>query len=249
MTPPDPGRVLRLALVAWGLGHVALRRPLIGWGLLAAELVAALLVAWLTIGLADSSAYLVPFVAGAGFLAIWAWQAIDAYRSARAMLPAPDETPERSPAAVIGWLSVPLLIWSAGFWLIGAPAATPAAALDRFVSRWSAGELQTGADAWPASVRAAAAEADVVLGAGTDRFRDVRFTIVDRSEGRAVAVAEAVHYERRSSTFLGIFAGTELVPVADERLLSLELVAVPVELPGGGEIGAVRWTLVSAEAR
>ena len=40
--------------------------------------------------------------------------------------------------------------------------------------------------------------------------------------------------------------GTELVPVADERLLSLELVAVPVELPGGGDVGAVRWELVDA---
>jgi hypothetical protein len=61
-------------------------------------------------------------------------------------------------------------------------------------------------------------------------------------------VAEAVHYERRDSTFLGLFAGTELVPVADQRVLTLELAARPVELPGGGDIGAVSWELVDASA-
>jgi hypothetical protein len=36
--------------------------------------------------------------------------------------------------------------------------------------------------------------------------------------------------------------------VADRDILSLELVARTVELPGGGDIGAVRWELVSADA-
>jgi hypothetical protein len=61
-------------------------------------------------------------------------------------------------------------------------------------------------------------------------------------------VAEAIHYERRDARFLGILPGTALEPVADERLLTLELTARPVELPGGGDIGAVRWELVSAGA-
>jgi hypothetical protein len=38
------------------------------------------------------------------------------------------------------------------------------------------------------------------------------------------------------------------VPVADEEILRLELVATPVPLPGGGDIGAVRWSVVDAEA-
>ena len=54
-------------------------------------------------------------------------QAIAAYRAARAGQPEPSDAPERSPAAAIGWLSLPLLAWGAGFWLIGAGAATPAA--------------------------------------------------------------------------------------------------------------------------
>jgi hypothetical protein len=247
VTRPDPGRVLGRALLAWGLGHLALGRAAVGWSLLAAEVVAALLVAWLTIGLAASSAYLVPFLAGVAFIVAWAWQAVAAYRAARARQPEPSGAPERSPAAAIGWLSLPLLAWGTGFWLIGADAATPAATLDRFVTAWSDGTLE--ADGWPRPVVDAAADADRALGSDPDRLRDVRFTLVEESDVRATAVAEAIHYERRPSSFLWVFRGSELFPVADERLLSLDLAAVPVPLPGGGDIGAVRWELVDASAR
>ena len=245
MTAPDPGRVLRLALVVWGLGHLEIGRRRTGVGLLASELVAAAAIAWLTIGLADTSAYLVPFLAGVAFLVAWAWQAVDAYRSAHALRPARPPTPERSPAAAIGWLSLPLLLWGTGFWLIGAHAATPASALDRFVTAWTSGELDS---AWPAGVREAARDAEASLGSGIDRFRDLRVRIVREDGRRATAVAEAIHYERRSSRFLWVFAGNELVPVADEQVLGLELAAVPVELPGGGDIGAVRWELIAGDA-
>jgi hypothetical protein len=60
-------------------------------------------------------------------------------------------------------------------------------------------------------------------------------------------VAEAIHFERRDSRFLWVFAGSELVPIADRRVLTLDLEARPVELPGGGDIGVVRWELVGAE--
>jgi len=245
VTAPDPGRVLRRALVAWGLGHLAIGRRRTGYGLLVAELVSALLLTWLTIGLAATSTYLVPFIAGVGFLVTWAWQAVDAYRSAHALQAARPPTPERSPAAAIGWLSIPLLLWGTGFWLIGAHAATPAAVLDRFVADWSAGAL---GPTWPAAIRAEAAVAEARLGTGPDRFRDVRIQIVREDDRGATAVAEAIHYERRASSFLGVFAGSELVPVADARVLSLLLEAVPVELPGGGDIGTVRWELVAADA-
>lgn len=245
MSAPDPGRVLRLALLGWGLGHLALGRTTVGWALLVAELVGVILVAWLTIGLASSSAYLVPFLAGVAFLVAWAWQAVTAYHAARAAQPNRAEAAERSPAVAVGWLSLPLLAWATGFWLVAADAATPAATIDRFVTQWSNGTLAEG-DRWPARVIAATAQADATLGSGAERLRDVRFEVVDQSGERATVVADAVHYERRPSTFLGIFAGSELIPVADDRVLSLELVAVPVELPGGGDIGAVRWELVDA---
>ena len=65
---------------------------------------------------------------------------------------------------------------------------------------------------------------------------------------KAIAVAEAVHFERRPTTFLWVFPGTELVPVADDEVLRLELAANDASLPGGGSIGAVRWSIVGAEA-
>jgi hypothetical protein len=241
---PDPGRVLRWALVGWGLGHLVLGRTTIGLALLAAELASLGLVAWLTIGLADTSAYLVPFIGGVAFLAGWAWQAVSAYRTARSAVQPDTPAPARSPALAIGWLSLPLLAWGTGFWLIAAHAATPAAVLDRFVTEWSDDALS--ADRWPAQVVAAADDVTASLGTDADRFRDVRVRIDEQASSRASAVAEAIHYERRASRFLWIFAGSELVPVADRELLWLELAARPAELPGGGEIGAVRWELIEA---
>jgi hypothetical protein len=244
VTAPDPGRILRRALLAWGLGHVALGRTGIGLALMAAEIVAAAIVAWLSIGLADSSGYVVPFLAGMAFIVAWGWQAVHAYHAALRLQPE-RATPERSPAAAIGWLSLPLLVWSTGFWLVGAEAASPSAVLDRFVTDWTDDDL---GQEWPASVVATAQESARTLGSGADRFRDVRVRLVESDGRRATAVAEAIHFERRESTLLGLFPGSELVPVADRAILSLDLVAGPVELPGGGDIGAVRWEIVAAEA-
>jgi hypothetical protein len=245
VTGPDPGRVLRLALLAWGLGHLAIGRRTMGRGLLVAEAIAFLLVAWLTAGLATSSAYLLPFLVGIGFLGVWAWQAIDAYRAAHALQAARAPTPVRSPAIAIGWLSLPLLAWATGFWLVGARDANPSAVLDRFVTAWSSGELQPGR--WSQSVRSTAERAARNLGGDADRFRDVRIRVVQQRDRGATAVAEKIHFERRDTRLLGLFPGTELVPVADEVVLELELEASPVELPGGGDIGAVRWELVGAD--
>lgn len=246
MTGSDPGRVLRRALLGWGLGHLAIGRASTGAALLASELVAIGLVAWLTVGLADTSAYLVPYLAGTGFLVAWAWQAVAAYRAARGRSPEPQTVPPRSPALAVNWLALPLLLWGSGYWLIGASAATPEAALDRFVTAWSADALTT--EHWPSSVVDAADRAGARLGSGPDRFRDVRLRVTDAADDRAIAVAEAIHYERRDARFLWVFAGSELVPVADREVLVLDLVARPAELPGGGDIGAVRWEIVDADA-
>lgn len=246
MSQPDPGRVLRRALLGWGLGHLALGRTSTGVGLLASEVVAIGLVAWLTAGLADTSAYLVPFVGGVAFLAAWAWQAVAAYHAARALAPGTQVAPPRSPALAVGWLTLPLLVWGSGFWLVGAGSATPAAVLDRFVTAWDADALST--PEWPAAVVDTAEEAGAGLGTAPGRFRDVRVRVAAADAARATAVAEAIHYERRDSRFLWVFPGSELVPVADRTVLRLELAARTAELPGGGDIGAVRWEIVDASA-
>jgi hypothetical protein len=241
---PDPGRVLRRALLGWGLGHLALGRTSFGVSLLVSEIVAIGLVAWLAVGLADTNAYLVPFLAGIAFVAAWAWQAVAAYHAARRVAGDASPIPERSPALAMGWLTVPLLVWGAGFWLVGAGASSPSAVLDRFVTAWNAGSLAS--EGYPPAVVRAARDAESSLEGGPERFRDVRLRIGERDAQHATAVAEAIHYERRDSRFLWLFAGSELVPVADREVLVLDLVARPAELPGGGDVGAVRWELVGA---
>lgn len=246
MAAPDPGRVLLRSLVAWGWGHLEVGQVGLGRGLLVAEGVSILLVAWLTIGLAESSLYLVPFLGGAAFIVAWAAQAVHAYRAARRLQPAAvSSAPTRSPAAAIGLLSLPLLVWTTGFWLVAGHHATPAGVLDGFVTAWAADELADGP--WPDAVVREADAAARSLGSGADRFRDVRVRLTEERGNRATAVAEAIHFERRPTRFLFVFPGTELVPVADERVLTFDLAARPVELPGGGDVGAVRWELVGAD--
>jgi len=231
----DPGRVLRRAILAWGLGHFALGRPGIGASLLVAEVIGVILVAWLTAGLSESSAYLVPFMAGILFLVAWAWQAIAAYRSASARDQPADDMQRRAPAAALGWLGVPLLIWGTGFWLDGARCATPAAAVDRSIAQRRS---ETSRDE-------AAQRIDDAIERATDQSRDLRIRIAAQDDESATALGELIHFERTQTTILGIFPATELTPVVDRVLLTMELEAQPVELPGGGELGAVCWELVS----
>jgi hypothetical protein len=242
--PAEPGRVLRRALLAWGLGHLAIGQVGRGRALLAAEIVAIAIVAWLAAGLADSSAYLAPFLAGVAFIVAWAWQAIDAYRAAHRLAGARPPAPVRSPAAAIGWLSLPLLVWGTGFWVVAADAASPSAVLDRFVTAWSDGRLDAG---WDAAVVRAAQRAEDRLGSSDDRFRDLRVRLVRADGQSATAVVESIRYERRETRFLAIFPGSELVPVPRSTVLTLRLSAEPVELPGGGLVGAVAWHLIEAE--
>jgi hypothetical protein len=256
VTAADPGRVLRLALLAWGLGHIASGRRATGAALLVLESVALVALAILTLTLAGGTLDLIPFIAGLVFIGAWAAQAVQAYRAARG--PVTDDAPtSRSPAAAVAWLSLPLLVWSSGFWLIGGEAASAPAVVDRFVSDWAHDRL---ADAgWPRPIRFAADRArarlvelcaddalpDGCAAGGAELFRGVRWRVeVDGSD--ATAVAEVVRYERRPTTFLWVFAGTESVPVAIGEVLTLELSAVPgPDLPV--PLGAREWRILDAD--
>lgn len=253
MTAADPGRVLRLSVLAWGLGHLALGRRRAAAALFVAELVAVGGVAWLTASLADTTGYAIPFAAGVAFLVAWGAQAVAAYGAARRELVAEDDVAARSSAAAIAWLSLPLLAWGTGFWLVAADAATPSAVLYRFVVAWDGGTLDDGS--WPrtANVDAAGAERRLAalrssgaLGSCDPEggaLRDVRMRIAAEGSGRATAVAEAVRFERKETRLLGIFAGSELVPVSVERLLTLRLEARPAAL------GSQRWVLADVEGQ
>ncbi|HET6380567.1 MAG TPA: hypothetical protein VFH63_05970 [candidate division Zixibacteria bacterium] len=264
----SPGRVLRLSLLAWGLGDLALGRTRRGLAWLVAEALGLVLVAVTTLLLADTTWYLVPFLAGMAFIALWAVQAITAYRRASG-LPAPPahgpmEPPSRHPAtgrraAAAAWLTLPLLAWGTGFWLVAAQSATPGAVLDRFVTAWPtlhAEALDARLAADPEAVRSEARRAltrlESLCAAGrlsadcadadSALLRDLRVRLASADEPEATAVAEVVRYVRRDSRFLGIFSGTELVPVPVEEVLALELGAV--EAP----FGSRRWVILNAEA-
>jgi hypothetical protein len=260
---PRPQTVLHLALLVWGLGHLAIGRRGAAIALVLAEVVAALLVAYLFIGLADGTWYVVPFLAGFAFLMAWAIQAMLAYQRALSLLEAGAATLPHPRAAAIGlaWLTLPLLLGGTGFWLVSGSAATPAAVLDRFETSWP--DLAHGSGLDPAlgldaSVSASAREAlemlqrlcaegalttDCASDAG-DLLRDVRIAVIQKGPGAASATVTVVSFERRPSRFLGLFAATELVPVPRQTILTISLRAVPALLPGGVDLGAQRWRIV-----
>jgi hypothetical protein len=262
--PLAPGTVLQRALLCWGLGHLALGRIRAGGLWFAAELGGLALVAYLAIGLADTTAYLVPYVAGSVFVAAWAAQATIAYREARAREEAAGPVPGGSPAAAMIWLSLPLLIWGSGFWLVGAQGTTPSAVLDRFEASWpdlgEKGPLPASITTDPAAVTAVATSALAGLLANCPAsvpdcssnpaalLRTMRITITDQGPDAATGVVQLVTFERQPSRFLWIISGTELVPVPTQTVLVVELRAAAAPLPGGLDVGARRWKIVSARA-
>lgn len=225
MTPVAPGRALGLALIGWGLGDLVLERRAAAVAWLASELAAALLVIVLTVNLADTTLYLVPYLAGLAFIAIWAFQAVSAYRRAQRSQGAIAPTPVRSPAAAIAWLGVPLLAWGTGFWLIAASSSSPDAALDRFVAGGDLCRMVAPAAGCP----------------DTADLSAIRVRLTARSGSDATAVAERVHYVSRPSRFLGIFSGSELVPISEGNLLTIRLRRDPGPTLLGLDLGAGRW--------
>ena len=261
MTAPAPERVLRLSLIGWGLGELSMGRSRAGFAWLALEIITLAAVVATTLLWADTTWYLLPFLLGVAFLVLWTAQAVMAYRRARSQLAASPEARPRSPVATIAWLTLPLLAWGTGFWLIAAHAASPAGVMDGFVTRWA--ELEPleppGAVFSTLSGDPFAREAALALGrlqelcdqgmlpSGCDAstknlLRDVRVSISTTDETHATATAELVRYERFPSRFLGIFQGADLRPIPVATVLTLAMEAQPAAL------GARRWSIVNADA-
>jgi hypothetical protein len=262
----SPGAALRRAILLWGAGDLALgdRGAALGW--LLAEVIGLVLVALAASSLANTTWYLLPFVLGAGFIGLWGYQAVRAFRRAERRQGAIGPTPRGSPAAAMAWLTLPILLWGTGFWLIGAEGTSPSAVLDRFVGDWpslqepragwdpafatDAGELQQAASAALAelAVQCRAGELNADCGqAPVNLLRDVRVSLSGETAESATAVAELVDYVKHPTSVLWVLQGTELVPVSRQVLLRLELRAAPVPLLGL-ELGARRWQIVSASA-
>jgi hypothetical protein len=261
---PAPGIVLRRALLLWGLGDHALGERTAATGWMLAELIGLGVVVAASLSLANSTWYLVPFVLGAAFIGLWGYQAVCAFQLATRRQSATPPTPRRSPAAAMAWLTVPILLWGTGFWLIGAEGVSPSAVLDRFVSDWPS--LETETPAWPATFAADGAqltdagrsalialEAECRAGtltsdcdeATANLLRDVRVSVVSQTDTQATAIAELVDYRPQETSVLFFFHGSELVPVSRERLLQVDLRAMPVPILGL-ELGARRWQIADA---
>ena len=135
MRDAAPGRVLRLALVAWGFGDLAMGRRGPGIALLVAELVGLALIVASAILLSDTTWYLVPFLVGMAFIVAWSVQAVAAFLRAQRLQAAIPPAPTRSPAAAAAWLTVPLLVWGTGFWLFAAGRGQPRRRLERLRDR------------------------------------------------------------------------------------------------------------------
>jgi hypothetical protein len=251
-----PGRVLRLSILAWGLGELSMGRRYVGSSLLLLEVVGLALVGLLSWWLADTTWYLVPFVAGMAFVAAWAVQAIVSYRRAqRAEGQARPPTASRSPAAAAAWLTLPLLAWGTGFWLFAADGSSPTAVVDRLVASWGneAPLTDVAVDAARAplagAVSAATARLEALCAAGSlsddcadgpdGLLHDVRVRVDGSADGGALATAEVVRFERRPTRFLGLFDASEQVPVPTETLLRLQLA------PQAAVLGAQRWAVVN----
>ncbi len=259
MRDAAPGRVLRLALVAWGFGDLAMGRRGRGVALLAAELIGLVLIVGSAILLSDTTWYLVPFLVGMAFIVVWSVQAVAAFLRAQRLQGAIPPPSTRSPAAAAAWLTVPLLLWGTGFWLFAADAASPGAVLDAFVTEWpdvAAQPVDESVATDPAAVSVQAEQALDTLrqlcgSQGlTQNCRDeasallinVRMRIEAQTSDDAIAVAEIVRFERQPTRFLGVFQATELVPVPIARILRLDLEAQPAAL------GSTRWIIVNADA-
>ena len=253
---------MRLALLAWGLGDLALGRRSAGLAWLISEILALAALAYLFIGLTDTTWYLIPFLAGVLFLVAWATQAGLAYRAALRRVAEGQQAP-RAAAAAMGWLTVPLLVWGTGFWLAAGGATSPAATLDRFESSWPT--LATGGSLAPdlradsrlaASARGALDALNRLCAQGSlttdcsasprNLVRNVRISVASDGADAATATVTVVSFEQRPARFLGLVAGTELVPVPRQTLLTLWLRADPVSFPGDLNLGARRWQIVDA---
>ena len=67
--------------------------------------------------------------------------------------------------------------------------------------------------------------------------------MVSQDATGAVAVAERVRYVSRRSRFLGIFEGSELVPISEGDLLSIRISGAPAPTLLGIDLGARQWRI------
>lgn len=250
MTPRSAERVLALALLGWGLGHVALgdRR---GWLLLLAEAGSLIVLVGAGLPRLGGDAAGAVYLALVLFFVAWAAQGVDAHRRAGEA-----GAPLTGALLVMALLPVAVAVFTC-FWLNSGASATPTGTLERFVSAWrddlpDEGDRLLLEPAGPTSLAATWRRADAIihdrivvlaatLGPGSglhldDPFTDLEFRLVEEADGQpgetAVVEVLVVRQSVGRSTFLGLFPTAVQVTEVLGRLGTIRLQAVRIDLSG-----------------
>ena len=123
---PSAAKVLRRALVGWGLGHVLLgyRR---GWLLLIAQPIAIVAVGVLAAALLDGTRWLVVFPPLLALMVFWVGQAVDAHQRALRM-----GAKAGGEMGIVVLLPVALTVLTL-FWLLGGRHGSASATLQQYI--------------------------------------------------------------------------------------------------------------------
>lgn len=196
--------------MGWGLGHVALgeRR---GWLLLTLEAawLAALFAAAMT--LVQTDAWMFVFVLLVGFFAVWAAQAVAAYRLAVALGRAGGGAGAITALAPVAIVALTLL------WLAGGRVSTPGATFQRYVAAWLADRPAEAAALFVTPMSAAEMtstwidHASRLANAPDAQAADgLRYEIPDGAQlpDRVTIDLEVVRLTTRPGNFLGVFPAT-----------------------------------------
>jgi len=262
---PPAAKVLRRAVIGWGLGHVMLgdRR---GWLLLIAQPIAIVAVFVLAVTFIDGTRWLVIFPPLVALMVVWVVQAVDAYQRALKM-----GAQAGGAMAIVVLLPVALTLLTA-FWLLGGRHGSPSATVGAYIEAWMANQPDAAAplfadgrstDAvnaqWAAEsqmlhddISAAYATYGDDSGLDPDRpFDSLRFREpVTSGDGSVSMVVELVRNERVATTVLGVIptAGQQEVTVEQEMtvLLDQQLQAPPAWLPLDG-LDSYSWKITSID--
>jgi hypothetical protein len=262
--PRHAARILRLAVIGWGLGHIALglRR---GWLLLALQPAAIAFAAVVVAALLDGTRWLVVFPPLLVLFLVWIGQALDAHRRALRAGYAPGG--EWAIAAV---LPVMLLVLTA-FWVLGGRYSSPSATLQAYTDAW----IRDRPDAASALFVAPRAPEDMDRlweeerrnvverisraralygrdsGLDPERpFDSLRFRQQTASDGRVAMIGEIVRNERVETTLLGFIPTASQQTVVVEPGVTVWLQLQPQPLPEwleGLPMESQAWKIVAVE--
>jgi hypothetical protein len=262
----SPRGALRLSLILWGLGQVAAgdRR---GWLGLPLQLSALGSLGWFAANAAQGSNAIFVFLGGVAVLALWAFIAGHAYRTATRRHAALDVAPRAAGAFELLWLSPFVVFGSTLLWASGGRLADPGTVAADYVGDWRAGQAEAAIQRFAAPpgdpgavnqtwtqqlaglrndlVRVAAVAGDDVRIDPDDPLDSIVWIAQPTGESRSAIIdIEAVRTQPVQTQLLGLLPATSQRTETLERLGRIELRLV--DLPG--PVAGQGWRIVRVEA-